>query len=745
MMRLNLILPAILALFSSADAQSDPPSAQLHTRVSLVADVASVVPGSSFTAGILMNMEKGWHTYWENPGEAGIPTEIRWTLPEGVTAGGILWPVPHKYNESGDVLTYGYADENMLLVPISVAPTVPPGTSLHLHAELTWLECEHICIPGKAAVDLRLPVRTGAPEKANEELFSRTRAQLPAPAGGAPELSIETRFSADALHLTVLPRGGKLRFEEGALPDFYPVLPPELSAGRTTVQREGEGALLTAPLSLYEPLREGAGIGGVLVYALESGARRAVTVEATLPPGFLAASSGAAGAGILDQAFTNVQVQKDDTPIALFFLFAVLGGMLLNVMPCVLPVIALKIFGLVRMAGDEPGRVRRLGWAFGAGIIASFLLLALIVILIQAAGTQVGWGFQFQEPYFVIAMGAVIFAFGLSLFGVFEVGIISTVMFAGVGAALERKAREGGGYGASFAEGVLATFLATPCTAPFLGSALGFAFSQPWYVTVGIFLGAGAGMALPYVLLTMRPAWTRFLPKPGEWMESLKQFMGFLLMGTVLWLLYILGKQLGMEAVIWTTAFLIVVAIACWLVGRYATLSTPRPRFIATWVIAIALVASGYWVFLHSILNLEYALEAVGPTTAAAAPSKDGIPWEPFTVQHLEAKLGEGKPVFIDFTAEWCLTCKVNEKTVLADNDVVEEFRRTGTVPLKADWTNRNPEITSLLAKFGRSGVPLYVLFPGGDPSSPVVLPEVITKGMVLEALRKGARTDPRS
>ena len=346
-----------------------------------------------------------------------------------------------------------------------------------------------------------------------------------------------------------------------------------------------------------------------------------------------------------------------------YLLFAFVGGLLLNIMPCVLPVVALKIFGLVKMAGDHPGRVKRLGGFFSLGILASFVALALLVIVLRTVGEQVGWGFQFQEPAFIVAMSAVVFAFGLSLFGVFEIRPPAAAV-TGVSTVIARTEGSGKGYAGSFTEGVFATVLATPCTAPFLGSALGFAFSQPWYVTMGIFLGAGAGMALPYVLLTMRPAWTKFLPKPGEWMESLKQFMGFLLMGTVLWLLYILGKQLGMEAVIWTTAFLIVVAIACWLVGRYATLSTPRPRFIVTWIVALALVAAGYWVFLHSILNLEGALEAVGPTPAAAAPSNDGIAWEPFSVRDLETRLGEGKPVFIDFTAEWCLTCKVNEKTV---------------------------------------------------------------------------------
>jgi thiol:disulfide interchange protein DsbD len=332
-------------------------------------------------------------------------------------------------------------------------------------------------------------------------------------------------------------------------------------------------------------------------------------------------------------------------------------------------------------------------------------------------------------------MSAIVFAFGLSLFGVYEIRVPGAAV-AGVSRVLERQ--EGDGYVASFGEGVFATILATPCTAPFLGSALGFAFSQPAHLILLIFASIALGMALPYLAVTMRSSWLRFLPKPGEWMVKAKELMGFLMMGTLLWLLYVLGKQLGADAVIWTGAFLLTVGLACWIVGRFATLSSSRRRTYTTYGVALVVIGLGYWIFLESAFNVRSAV-AGGTGDGLARPSEDEIPWVSFTVPVLEQHLASGRTVFLDFTAEWCLTCKVNEKTVLASHAVVERLRAPDVVAVKADWTTRNPEITKLLTKFGRSGVPLYVVFPAGKPSEPIVLPEVITSSMVLDALGAGA------
>jgi len=475
---------------------------------------------------------------------------------------------------------------------------------------------------------------------------------------------------------------------------------------------------------------------------VESGERKASVVEVPLSKEFVsglpALGETPPAVGLLDQTFATVESAGAQS-IYLYVIFAIIGGLLLNIMPCVLPVIALKVFGLVKMGGDHPRQVRRLGWFFSLGILGSFIVLALLVIILQTAGEQIGWGFQFQEPMFVIVMSMIVFAFGLNLFGVYEIRLPGRAV-AGVGDVVSKAGKDGKGYLSSFSEGVFATILATPCTAPFLGAALGFAFAQSPGVILLIFTSTAFGMSLPYLVLTTRPGWSKFLPKPSTWMVTAKQIMGFLMMATLIWLLYILGKQLGMEAVIWTSAFLLAVGVACWLIGRYATLTASRGTYRTTWVVAVVIVVLGYWGFIESILDVRSVIGGVPSTPHTAnAENSEGIPWEPFSLARLETYLRDDKAVFIDFTADWCLTCKVNERVVLTDESVVAKFRSHDIVPIKADWTNRNPDITRLLAKFGRSGVPLYVVFPAGRPTEPFVLPEVITTSMVIEAIERAA------
>jgi thiol:disulfide interchange protein DsbD len=732
-MRSHCILAFVAAIGLSAPmtyAQAD----SLHTRVRLVADVASVRPGQSFTAGVVLSMDPGWHTYWINPGEAGIPTEIVWSLPDGISASETLWPLPHRHLEEGNVLTYGYTGEVMLLVPVQVGPLVRPGFDVRIEADVSWLECERICVPGHARVGLALPVVTGRSTPANNNLFEKYARLLPKRAGADPGISIETGTGAGQVTIRVTARNGSAFLQAaGGDPDFYPEASGALLVERPAVTVDGSEVRVVARYRVVGSERPGS-LKGVFVYRDPEGGRQGIRLEIPLP-----GEEGHGAGGLLDRNFYSERGGADQRSLSLFLLFGLVGGLILNTMPCVLPVIALKVFGLVRMAGDKPQKVRRLGLMFSLGILASFLVLALLVILLKTAGQQVGWGFQFQEPLFVIVMSAIVFAFGLSLFGVYEIRLPGAAV-AGVGRALDRK--EGSGYLASFGEGVFATILATPCTAPFLGSALGFAFAQPAHIILLVFMSVACGMALPYLAVTVRPAWLRFLPKPGDWMVRVKEFMGFLMMATLLWLLYVLGKQLGMEAVIWTGAFLLAVGIACWLIGRFATLTASRGKTFATWATALVILAAGYWIFLESILNVRSVI--AGQTAEAHdSPAVDGVRWEPFSVPSLEAHLQSGKTVFLDFTAEWCLTCKVNEKAVLADEEVVRRLKAPGVVAVKADWTARNPEITRLLTQFGRSGVPLYVVFPAGRPAEPIVLPEVITPSIVLEALSSAGVPPP--
>ncbi len=711
---------------SSIAQQSDP-----HTRVQLLADVESVQPGT-FMLGLLMSMDPGWHTYWKNPGDAGLATRIKWQIPAGVSVGEIQWPAPHKYIEAGEILTFGYEVENMLLIPVRIDQSVALG-SIEIKASADWLECERVCIPGSGEARLTLKVFAHQPLPAHKKLFDKYKKQIPQSSDSRVVISAEVKSGTVRLHVDPAVSAA-LATDDHVLPDFFPGPSDELKTGRTQRSLQGSGAAVEFSVSPLEQIAGDQVLRGILVYQLEGGDRSAVEYSIPLPAGFFAQTGeNSGGASILDRRFETV-TQSTEGSILLFMFFAVVGGLLLNIMPCVLPVIALKIFGLVKMGGDSPAKIRRLGWMFSLGVLVSFLSLAVIVILLKIAGENVGWGFQFQEPAFVVAMCAIVFVFGLNLFGVFEIRLPSMTT-AGVGRIVQEKESTGAGSSASFWEGVFATILATPCTAPFLGTSLGFAFSQPWWIILLIFACVAFGMSLPYLLLTARPAWTRYLPKPGEWMVTVKQFMGFLMMATLVWLLYVLGKQLGMEAVIWASAFLLMTGVAFWLIGKFANLTATRKTIAVTWSTAILLVVAGYLAFLQPMFEAQQAVAGQPPSNSA-----DGIQWKSFSLATLENALQQGQPVFIDFTAEWCLTCKVNEKTVLADDAVIKRFSSASVIPLKADWTNRNAEITSLLAKFGRSGVPLYVVFPAGKPNAPIILPEVITADIVIEALNQAAQ-----
>jgi thiol:disulfide interchange protein/DsbC/DsbD-like thiol-disulfide interchange protein len=740
------LLTVLLLLPGTLDAQvgllpADQEGQGPHTTVSLVADARSIQPGATFIVGFIMTMEEGWHTYWKNAGEAGLPTEIAWDLPAGLTAGDIMWPVPHKYNEGGEVVTFGYGDETMLMVPITASGNLRPGSMVSLKARVNWLECKHVCIPGSATVTLSLPVSGGGTEPANTNLFDRYRRQLPLPAGAISDLHVEWEVRRGSVFV-VASTPHVFQADDIHAPDFYPETIDDIETGRTTVRFDHQSATITLPLTSYEPVDGPRVLRGVIVYAFESSPWTGVQIEIPLSAEFCASLPRAGGeemsGSVLDSPFESVAAQGTRLSFGMYLLFAVVGGLLLNVMPCVLPVIALKIFGLVGLGGDQPKKVRTLGFMFSLGILVSFLTLAILVIILQAAGEQVGWGFQFQEPAFVIVMSTIVFAFGLSLFGVYEINLPGFAV-SGLGKVLDNSNRSGKSASASFAEGVFATVLATPCTAPFLGTALGFAFSQPAWVILLIFTGVAIGMSLPYLVLTTKPAWTKYLPKPGEWMVTAKQFMGFLMMGTLIWLLYVLGRQLGMEAVIWVGGFLLMVGMACWLIGKYATLTATRRQLAVTWVLVAVLLGGGYWLFLEDIFAARDIISENTSQTMSAS-EQDGIQWRAFSLEQLDTELRGDAPVFIDFTADWCLTCKVNEKSVLTDRSVIEKFRTLNITAFKADWTTRNPEITQLLAKFGRSGVPLYVIFPPGRRSSPIVLPEIITTGIVLDALDRATQ-----
>lgn len=617
-------------------------SASKHTTLRMIADVKEVVPGSTFMLGVELTMEPGWHTYYKESGDAGMPTSIEWVLPPGYKQGELLWQKPHKFDDGG-IVTYGYSDKTVLAAKVTAPDTIPEDVEQKMVAKVKWLECKDVCIPGSGETSLSLPAgKKGAtPQPGDKDSFSESGFT-----GKISDLSVESHGTA---------------------------------SGTET----------------------GTGAG---------------------------TASAATTGSVLDRNLTPADSQGT-TPVYVYFGLAILGGFILNFMPCVLPVIAIKIISLMEQVNDDPGRVRLQGLMFAAGILSSFLVLGCVVLAAREAGQTVGWGFQMQYPPFVIAMATIILVFALSLFGLFYVTV------APGQAQIDKLANKEGLTG-TFFKGVLATVLSTPCTAPALGPAVGFAFSQPAITILGIFEAVGFGMSLPYLLLTINPKWLRFIPKPGVWMEKFKESMGFVLLATVVWLVSVVGAQVGSGGVEAVGFFLTGVAFSVWVTARFTDLSSTVTRKAVVWSISGVIVAGCLYTFILSRPDLMGA-PAAEISTAKTAVTESGITWQPFTIEDLDKNISANKTVFLDFTADWCLTCKVNERTVLSSAPVVEQLKALNVVTMKADWTRRDATISKLLAKFQRSGVPLYVVFPAGKGSSPIVLPEVITPSLVVDKLKE--------
>jgi thiol:disulfide interchange protein DsbD len=434
----------------------------------------------------------------------------------------------------------------------------------------------------------------------------------------------------------------------------------------------------------------------------------------------------APGAGILDGKLDVDSDAGSSLSILSLLFFAFLGGLVLNLMPCVLPVISMKVLSFVKQAGDDKSKIFKHGLWYTAGTLATFTALALLVVALRSAGVMVGWGFQFQSPTFLTVLAAVVLALSLSMLGLFYVNI-------NPGQGLSKLSFKDG-YTGSFFTGILATVLSTPCSAPFLGTAIGFAFGQPAYLVLMTFLSVGLGLAAPYLVLSSRPAWLKRIPKPGPWMETFKQVMGFLMMGSVVWLVSIAAVQVGSKGVGNILFFLLAVAFVCYLFtkGPEADEKGAARRNIYRLVLCAALLGS----FFLLVTPVTRAPEP-DPTASAQSTTSGAIAWKSFNKAELERELASGKTVFIDFTAEWCLTCKVNERTAINTQEVKETLDRLGIVAVKADWTNQDAEITSLLSKLGRSSVPTYAIFPASDPTRPIVLSELVSQAQVLEALNR--------
>jgi thiol:disulfide interchange protein/DsbC/DsbD-like thiol-disulfide interchange protein len=667
----------------------------------LLAETSAIVPGKPFTVGLLLQMAPHWHTYWKFSGDAGLPTELNWKLPPGWKIGEIQWPIPLKTIDPGDIETYGYENEVLLMQEITPPPNID-SSSMKLVAEANWLVCEKICIPGSATVQLDLPVAPTS-QPANTDLFARYRRLLPQSWPGANVANAEWSRVGSEVRLKITSE----TLAKYPAVDFFPLPEQDTIVGHPAIQSRNNNEIVlripfeSAPKNLSS-------MAGLVVFSPQpNGDDRAAWHITSAAPTVAAAR------------------QPPTRGIFTFLLFGFIGGFILNLMPCVLPVISLKIFGFIQQAGQSRQKILRSGIAFAVGIFAWFIALAVLLIALKGAGRDVTWGgFQFTNPYFVLVLSVIVLVFALNLFGVFEISVPQSVTRSLLSTS-ERRDLLG-----SFFQGVFATVLATPCTAPFLGTALGFAFTQSAAIILAIFIAVAAGMSAPYLLLSAQPAWLRFVPKPGPWMLHLKQFMGFLLLATLLFLLYVLGAQRGLEGAIWASCFLLAISVACWMKGAFILPTASAMKRSIVIVLMLLLVIGS------SIYFISDKFQSAKIASPGASLRGD---WQPFTPERLRTELDQGRTVFVDFTAAWCLTCKFNEANVLEAQDVRDAFHRHGIVKLKADWTNGDPVITKLLQQFGRPGVPLYVLYPGKN-EEPIVFPELLTKSMILDKLETAAR-----
>jgi len=668
-----------------------------QARLILAADV--VKPGETFLAGVLLKMPARWHTYWRYGGDSGGPTKIAWQLPAGIQAGEILWPVPEKLVTEG-LTTYVYHDEVLLMVPLTVSKDAEPGRR-EVKASVSWLECAEVCLLGKGEVQATLEVGATSRPSADSRLFEEWRGRLPKsdpalvvsgswenpPADDRRPLTIETSLAGAA--------------------DFFPYAADHFEVlGDTAVLSSTNGI---TRLEKQVRKSEGDWPGEIMGLLIAKSGGSTMAYEVLVSIGKPGAGTGTISSG---SGSSSAAARR---PLLVMLVFAFVGGLILNIMPCVLPVIALKVLGFVNQAKEHPARVRHLGLVYAAGVLVSFLALAALVIGIRAAGHKAGWGMQFGDPKFTIGFTVLMTLVAVNLFGVFEVGMGGRVM----GAAGDLASRHGAG--GAFFNGVLATILATPCTAPFLSVALGFAFAQSGPLIVLFFLTVGAGLALPYVLLSWYPAWLKWLPRPGAWMEQFKIAMGFPMLATAVWLSSLVTDFYG-ERSWWLGMFLILLVAAAWVYGEFV--QRGRRRKGVALAVVLALVAIAFFWALEGKLKWRSPL---GESTSTGAPLKNapaGFNWQRWSPEAVKAARAEGRVVVVDFTAKWCITCNTIVKPAFEKQSVVEKLSEVRAVALTADYSRYPPEIAEELERFDRAGVPLVVVYPRDSTAAPIILPD---------------------
>lgn len=682
---LRLLRLLFLSLFFiGLSVQAQPWKKPEPVQAELVSRFHDAVPGTEFEIGLLLRHDSKWHTYWKSTGDTGLPTRIQWSLPQGWHASEILWPTPAVF-KIGDLVNYGYGDEVLLPVRISVPASAKVGSVQDIKAEVSWLMCADQCVPGKASLTLAVQVadKDGGATKAST-LFEASHTAMPSPLSDASGVFDPKTHAVRVTFKSTEPFHHFYVFAEGD--DSVVVYGAPQSVSRSADK-------ISVTLQGTDELKAGSQFSGV--FAADGGPLKGGWAGSFSVP--------------LESGTVAAPTVSDDTPQTglsswLAVAMAFIGGLILNVMPCVFPVLSLKILSLVQ--DRQRINLPLHGVVFTLGVLLTMLVLAGVLIAVKSAGISVGWGFQLQSPIFVASLAVIFAAISVNLLGWFEFSCVRV---------------SGGSYSNSllncFATGVLAVVAASPCTAPFMGAALGYALTASIRESIFIFLALGLGMSLPWLVLSLFPVLTAWMPKPGAWMNVFRKLMAIPMLLTMIWLLWVLSQQVSFTALVLYIAAVISLCVCLFLYGKLQfSLLTAKLPIVLSAACAVLLFAA--------------ASSPLFRQPDAAVQAADA--WSP---QAVENALKAGKPVFVDFTASWCVTCQANKIAVLDREDIRKAFKQHGVVFLVADWTNQNPDITQALESFGRSGVPLYILYsPDGKTT---VLPELLTKNIVIEALDK--------
>ncbi len=665
---IGLVFLSPVALSNDSSFFSSPNSG---VSIKLVSNAFKNSMTAPTAVGVLFEIPEGWHIYWKNPGQTGKSTTVRWTQGKGIKLGKLYYPVPERFDENG-FTTYGYSKRTLIFSQIK---TIPAAPDIKIEANVEWLACKKICVPGKAVLSAPLNTIGGW-----RDLFERYLELVPhtIPKEILKDLKIKESKEGTEFHLPQ-------KLPWCATKNRPPFIPLSNSDASVTWGKEAD----TLVVNIDEKVEN-----GLLLQCTDNEEVKGFIWNKKSKNKNIAAKASTANIGLLYA-----------------LLLAFIGGILLNLMPCVLPVLAIKTANLAGQAHEEPIRVRLHGMAYTAGILISMIILALAVILMKSAGRSVGWGFQFHHPLYVLFLIAVIFLFAFNMFGIFE---ITFAVNAPTSPAPQNTSLAG-----SLATGAAAVLLATPCTAPFLAVAVSFALSASNFTILAVFIAIGAGLALPFFLLSLIPSWTKALPKPGVWMIRLKKFLAMLLLITGVWLIYILKKQTSLRGVMYAL-FAIAIAALSSIVIR---MIQRKEKSIKIWITSLAAVLAVFFILLHNypLIILEKGAKGQHNTIIY------GLKWQNFDPKKIEKTLDSKKPVFLAFTASWCLTCKANEKLVLHTQRASELFKEKGIVPFIADWSSKNPTVDKWLRKYGGTGVPRYILIDPKRPDSPIILPEVLT------------------